>query len=234
MHSLLMTAENGQKTYAGSKTQTRRLLSAEACAVLDDLAGADDADGPAPLTMEYVHHVERQDDVGTPYHYTGFVAWLTEYPEEGSIEVPCPFRVGERRYIREPHYLYGRWRRDGQTKTGKPKYRFVADRTKGACYPTNPPPRVCTRKSAVGWFRRPGMFMFEWAARSVVEITALRIQHVQEICAADARAEGCEDDVCAVGAFADLWDSPAIHGPGAWARNDWVVVIEMERVHGAH
>lgn len=181
MRSLLMTFENGQKVYAGSKTQTRRLLSADACEMLDDLAGVDDADGPSPLTMEYVHDVERQDDDGTPYRYTGFVAWLTEYPEEGSIEVPCPFRVGERRYIREPHYLYGRWRRDGLTKTGKPKYRFIADRSKGACYPNNPPPLVCTRKSAVGWFRRPGMFMFAWAARSIVEITALKIQRVQEI-----------------------------------------------------
>lgn len=76
MNSLLMTADNGQKVYNRVKTQTRRLLSAEACAVLDDLAGVDDADGPSTLTMEYVHDVERQDDDGTPYRYTGPGAWV--------------------------------------------------------------------------------------------------------------------------------------------------------------
>lgn len=152
-----------------------------------------------------------------------------------------PYRVGERRYIREPHYLYGRWKREGKTKTGKPKYRFIADRSKGACYPNNPPPRVCTRKSAVGWFRRPGMFMFEWAARTIVEITEVRIQRVQEISEEDAKAEGCaipavmyadapQDTYLYVPKFKALWDSEDIHGAGAWERNDWVAAVTMRRV----
>lgn len=239
MNSLLMTAENGQKVYDRVKTQTRRLLATEACEILDDLAG-DRAD-PAPLMIEYVTNAARQGDNATIYRYTGFVAWLTEYPDEGAVEVPCSFRVGERRYIREPHYLYGRWKREGKTKTGKPKYRFIADRSKGACYPNNPPPRVCTRKSAVGWFRRPGMFMFEWAARTIVEITEVRIQRVQEISEEDAKAEGCaipavmyadapQDTYLYVPKFKALWDSEDIHGAGAWERNDWVAAVTMRRV----
>ncbi len=242
MNSLLMTAGNGQKTYTGMKTQTRRILSESAQSILNDLAG-DRAD-PAPLTIEYVTNCEREGDDGKPYRYTGFVAWLTEYPDEGAIEVPCPFRVGERRYIREPHYLYGRWKWDGKTKTGKPKYRFIADRSKGACYPDNPPPRVCTRKSAVGWFRRPGIFMFEWAARTIVEITEVRIQRVQDISADDAIDEGADmplvpreqggleatrERIRTI-AFPALWDSPAIHGAGAWERNDWVAAVTYRRV----
>lgn len=205
MHSLLMTAENGQKTYAGSKTQTRRILN------------------PQPT---------RVDESGRWYRMPSGGESLNCYQ--------VPFWAGERRYIREPHYLYGRWKRDGLTKTGKPKYRFVADPAKGACYPTNPPPRVCTNKRKTGWFRRPGMFMFEWAARSVVEITALRVQRVQEISEKDVLAEGvrCQHDVgqseydrcdgSAQDHFAELWDS--IHGPGAWERNDWVVVVTYKRV----
>lgn len=209
MNSLLMTAENGQKVYDRVKTQTRRILN------------------PQP---------SRVDESGRWYRMPG-----------GGHSLNCydiPYRVGERRYIREPHYLYGRWKREGKTKTGKPKYRFVADRTKGACYPNNPPPRVCTRKSAVGWFRRPGMFMFEWAARTIVEITEVRIQLVQEISADDAIDEGADmplvpreqggleatrERIRTI-AFPVLWDSPDIHGAGAWERNDWVWAVTMRRV----
>lgn len=213
MNSILMTAENGQKVYDRVKTQTRRILN------------------PQPT---------RVDESGRWYRMPG-----------GGDSLNCydiPYRVGERRYIREPHYLYGRWKRDGKTKTGKAKYRFVADRSKGACYPNNPPPRVCTRKSAVGWFRRPGMFMFEWAARTIVEIVEVRIERVQEISETDAIAEGLVKSVHDHGTywgirhadvwetdprktFRRLWDSPDIHGAGAWERNDWVWAVTMRRIN---
>lgn len=242
MNSLLMTAENGQKVYDRVKTQTRRLPVPKAAAIMQDLAGTGlDA---SPLEFQYVTDFERQDDDGKSYRYTGWLVSLEEYPDEGALEVPCPYRVGERRYIREPHYLYGRWKQAGKTKTGKAKYRFIADRSKGACYPNNPPPRVCTRKSAVGWFRRPGMFMFEWAARTIVEITEVRIQRVQEISVADCLDEGIQPRKTALETFNTdhafdvlwrfraLWDSPDIHGPGAWERNDWVWAVTMRRVAG--
>lgn len=208
MKSLLMTAENGKKTYVGIKTQTRRLLSWP-------LYGKRDGGKRRIFMADDIDDVRR------------FIVLPGRHPTQCVV---LPYRVGEHRYIREPHYLYGRWKRDGKTKTGKPKYRFIADRTKGACYPSNPPPRVCTSKSVTGWFRRPGMFMFEWAARSVVEITELRIQRVQEISWADAKAEGCARAKYPVRAFADLWDSPSIHGPGAWERNDWVVAVTYKMV----
>ena len=221
-----MTAENGQKVYDRVKTQTRRLTG---------------LDYPNSAPDEFV----LQQQVGDKFFFA------RKDTNVGGV-VTCPYRVGERRYIREPHYLYGRWKRGGQTKTGKVKYRFVADRTKGACYPNNPPPRVCTRKSVVGWFRRPGMFMFEWAARSIVEIVEVRIQRVQEISEEDAIAEGIEriggsfsctpwknyrigqpgemSMHCSAPArsFMTLWES--IHGPGAWGRNDWVAAVTMRRV----
>lgn len=202
MNSLLMTAENGLKTYRGIKTQTRRLTGLE-----------------YPNSEPGAFELAQQQDGKFFFNRIGAGV--------GGV-VTCPYRVGERRYIREPYYLYGRWKRDGKTKTGKPKYRFIADRSKGACYPNNPPPRVCTRKSAVGWFRRPGMFMFEWAARTIVEITEVRIQRVQEIGQGDACAEGCPPVHEPYGWFAQLWDS--IHGAGAWERNPWVWAVTMRRV----
>ncbi|MDH4186355.1 MAG: hypothetical protein OEV08_05110 [Nitrospira sp.] len=207
MNSLLMTADNGQKVYNGTKTQTRRMTGLE-----------------YPNSDAGAFELIQQDGQKFFFNRIG--------TKVGGVAT-CPYRVGEIRYIREPHYLYGRWKRDGHTKTGKPKYRFMADRSKGACYPDNPPPRVCTKKSATGWFRRPGMFMFEWAARSCVRITGLRAERVQEISADDAMAE-LGPIPHAEGQyrfhFSRLWDPPDIHGPGAWDRNDWVWRVEFERV----
>ena len=90
---------------------------------------------------------------------------------------------------------------------------------------------------------KPSIHMPAWAARSFLEVTAVRCERVQEISEADARAEGCDplpltDDELknykviegahpSTRVFSWLWDS--IHGPGAWERNDWVWVYEFRK-----
>lgn len=94
---------------------------------------------------------------------------------------------------------------------------------------------------------RPGMFMPRWASRILLEITAVRVERLQDISEADARAEGIAAfDVAFAGdkrrdpltqqhptvrfadAFCDLWQS--INGEQSWHENPWVWVIEFERV----
>ena len=85
--------------------------------------------------------------------------------------------------------------------------------------------------------------MRRWMSRITLEITAVRVECLQDITEADAIAEGI--DVFADGAgftvtpggawhrnpedaYRALWDS--LHGPCGWARNPWVWVLEFRRI----
>lgn len=74
------------------------------------------------------------------------------------------------------------------------------------------------------WGRlRPGIHMPRWVSRLTLTVTDVRVQRLQDISNDDALAEGVlttADDMCPVGAFADLWDS--INGLDAWDQNPWV------------
>lgn len=84
---------------------------------------------------------------------------------------------------------------------------------------------------------KPSIYMPREFARTVLEITEVRVEQLQEISAADALAEGvfCPEvgyaqhgDRAPVLLYASLWES--IHGAGSWALNPWVWVIEFRKV----
>ncbi|MBS4088682.1 hypothetical protein [Pseudomonas rustica] len=86
---------------------------------------------------------------------------------------------------------------------------------------------------------KPSIHMPRWACRIVLEITAVRVERLQEISRADIRAEGLQcppelasDDVSPnyrdwyPAAWKELWESTG----GDWAANPWVWVVEFKRV----
>lgn len=95
---------------------------------------------------------------------------------------------------------------------------------------------------------RPSIHMPRWASRITLEITGVRIERLQDITEGDAKQEGVEpisfekfsaEDRALLdyplmesgdsyrNGFAFLWES--INGPGSWAKNPWVWVIEFKR-----
>lgn len=85
-----------------------------------------------------------------------------------------------------------------------------------------------------GW--KPSIHMPRWASRITLEITAVRVERLNDISEEDARAEGVApsqhiitppEALYRVG-FLKLWQS--IYGEESWRANPWVWVIEFRQV----
>ncbi|EPK7688202.1 hypothetical protein K7Y63_003806 [Serratia marcescens] len=91
----------------------------------------------------------------------------------------------------------------------------------------------------------PSLHMPRWASRMTLEITAVRVERLNDISQEDAQAEGMEltgwipsysnpdnagfdETFTPYDNFAMLWQS--IYGEESWSANPWVWVIEFKRV----
>ena len=94
-------------------------------------------------------------------------------------------------------------------------------------------------RSQSGFRWRPSIHMPRWASRITLEVTAIRIERLQDISDQDCWAEGIEPMPDTHGwlaraaeypreAFADLWVETS--GDGSWEVNPWVWVIEFRRI----
>ncbi|MFA1238679.1 hypothetical protein ACCC84_10150 [Serratia odorifera] len=171
-----------------------------------------------------------------------------EHDEGGDYWYPCPFgQVGDRLWVRET------WQgplvdeehlEDYLANTDKfqaPEFcEYAAD---GGARP-----EFCDLDDKVhqGW--RPSIHMPRWASRITLEITAVRVERLNDISQEDAQAEGMEltgwvpsysnpdnagfdETFTPYDNFAMLWES--IYGVDSWNANPWVWVIEFRRVGGA-
>lgn len=88
-----------------------------------------------------------------------------------------------------------------------------------------------------GW--KPSIHMPRALSRITLEVTAVRVDRLQDISDAHAVAEGVSPRQPAAASgiyitgqyrlgFRDLWES--INGPGSWDANPWVWVVEFQRV----
>lgn len=81
--------------------------------------------------------------------------------------------------------------------------------------------------------------MPRWASRITLEITDVRVERLQAISEADAKAEGVSvhpdhhgkprtSSYSHVQAYRDLWDQ--INDPDSWGANPWVWVINFKKI----
>jgi len=110
----------------------------------------------------------------------------------------CPYgQVGDRLWVKETHFLFGAWKRNGVTSAGKEKWRFIPNELTEVRYLDNPPKEFKTSRDKENpglpkWYKRNSLFMPKWASRITLEVTAVRAEKVKEISEQDAMAEGVE------------------------------------------
>lgn len=138
----------------------------------------------------------------------------------------APYAAGDRLWVREAWQglTFGDYR---PTKTQPCELRFAA---------TDPCADLDADTRGHPW--RPSIHMPRWASRLTLLVTEVRVQLLQEISEADAKAEGVWCDTngwvdylfpgtqccpTAAQSFSTLWDS--LHGPGEWDVNPWVAAI---------
>ncbi|EOZ4785952.1 hypothetical protein ACQRMJ_000863 [Pseudomonas aeruginosa] len=141
--------------------------------------------------------------------------------------ITCPYgEPGDRLWVRETWGLQVRSYGGGAGE-------FIVYRA------TNPDAIYCRssegREYPVKW--KPSIHMRRHSSRILLEITAVRVERLQDISEEQARAEGypaereCETGGSGLDAwlwFRSLWGE--INGPEAFTANPWVWVIEFKRV----
>ena len=79
---------------------------------------------------------------------------------------------------------------------------------------------------------KPSIHMPRVASRITLEVTSVRVERLQDISEADARAEGASQHPDGPWhAYRSLWT--LINGPDSWAANPWVWAIEFKRIDQA-
>jgi hypothetical protein len=234
---------------AGTKTQTRRALTAQP----HEETGA--------LTVGNYHPtvVDRHGDEQPGDEVFGV------YSSCGEFGLPCPYgQPGDRLWVRETFFAFGRWETRFSAKKGRDEWHFV-DMTLecGLVYGFAEELRFAEMrkrapKGGAGptWWKRPAIFMPRAACRLVLEVTEVRAERLQAISVADAVAEGipeegercprcgwsgwvmqggdpveCEEPAHgrdAAGDYRLLWEQ--INGSSSWDANPWVWAVSFRRV----
>jgi hypothetical protein len=155
-----------------------------------------------------------------------------------------PFgRPGDRLWVRETFFAFGRWETRYNPKKAREEWAFT-DMTRQAGLswgyhdfdPGAGPQPGRIAGAAPAWHKRPALFMPRAASRVLLEIVDVRVERLQQVSPADAVAEGilrAGDAFALAGAttrdpvlaYRAVWER--INGPGSWDANPLVWVVEF-------
>ncbi|NWF45424.1 hypothetical protein F3K02_09210 [Hydrogenophaga sp. D2P1] len=185
------------------------------------------------------------------------LAWMDEHQglREPDNAIRCPYgQPGDHLWVRETFFAWGRWETRFSAKKGRDEWHFI-DMTLecGQSYlyaadGVSDTKAFIKRRGGVEpmYWKRPAIFMPRAACRITLELTGVRVDRLQDISEADAKAEGIHQQpttgwfsvpgisgagTTARAAYALLWNS--INGAGSWDSNPWVWCVEFKRTEVA-
>lgn len=222
---IIMSGDHLAKVLDGTKTMTRRVIKPQPTEGAEAFAwfAPSEGEGYAPSGCWY------EDENGLKFN------------------CKCPYgQVGDRLWVRETHYRHGFWSIEPRVIGERQSYSFVPmnENMFPVRYMDNQPDVVYTLKEkyALGYFKRPSIFMPRWASRITLEITEARVERVQEIIEEDCVTEGLvyhegfsqwytSPDTLVFGhktAFQILWDSLNAKRGYGWEVNPWCWCISFK------
>ena len=126
----------------------------------------------------------------------------------------CPFgHKGDRLWVRETWNMFGPWA----------GFFYAADDHSFGIGEYDDPDHI--EPHNMRW--KPSIHMPRIASRITLEIAGVRVEHLQDISAADCLAEGVAPTDDPVAEYRSSWE--ALYGAGSWAANPHVFVIEFVR-----
>ncbi|GKP91698.1 hypothetical protein [Klebsiella quasipneumoniae] len=233
---MIFNAEMVRALLSGRKTQTRRIMKVQP--------------ESNQLGLLLITDSTKHSDIGK-YH------WAEPNATGNHVRsklFSCPFgAVGGRIWVRETWAILGN--EDGccidwEEKLCKADERSAARIYRASCeqrpgnyglwsIPDDADWKPHTKDYQYEGAWRPSIHMPRWACRILLEITNVRVERLNSISDADAKAEGCcygrgggipDFAVNPADHFPTLWAS--IYGEESWKANPWVWVIEFKRVGG--
>ena len=153
---------------------------------------------------------ERHD--GSPW------PWMHDHDRNDDKWLPCPYgEPGDRLWVREAFMHEPAdycWEASVSIPSRPAVTTYRADFAEGS--------------RGAGW--KPSIHMPYALSRITLEVTAVRVELLQDINTEDAWREGvaCSPDVDPAQGYRELWEQ--IHGAGAWDQNPWVWVVDFVRV----
>lgn len=245
---ILFSAPMVRAILDGRKTQTRRVVAMSNSTVLGDPVYLKEWPrldfSRATATDVSIYSTPESPDMHLSVPVLSESGAVMSPDEECRYRVRPRYEVGDHLWVRETHWRFGKWVRNGTSAGGRQKWRFRVDRLHAdkACFE---PPHKKPLRTNPGWHKRPSIFMPRWASRITLEIVSVRVERVQDIgkdgrYAKDVLAEGITDvqiehwrkwlhqDDAPAHTYGILWN--AINGKGSWASNPWIWVISFKRV----
>lgn len=168
---------------------------------------------PQPLSISWFEHQ---------------LEWCARVSENEYELRPCPYgKPGDRLWVREAHQII------------EPEREIVC----GVSYDLSNATAIYRGQDPDCNGRwRPSLHMPWWACRTVLEITEVRVQRLQDISVEDVIAEGGPPSTPSIDCvsrefgypdfprswYAQLWES--INGHGSWLVNPWVWALTFKKV----
>lgn len=207
---ILFSGEMVRAILAGRKTQTRRVVNFK--------------------RLTKCRH-------GRLFFSETFNSWAIDSGDANAIElVDCPYgAIGDQLWVRECWWHYKTAELEMAAFPG-----YTVTKLANGSHGEESKIEGWTPVDYDIYRKRPSIHMPRWASRISLEITNVRLEVLDAISEADAKAEGVEPSgkvelkdgsPCYSAAFRELWTRiNGIDNPAAWERNPHVWVVEFKRV----